>query len=536
MIDFEGNAKLADFNVMKNIESSLARTQKGTPLYMAPEVAYGEKYSEKVDIWSLCATFYYIFKSHGPYYNNSVKSSVELMIRKKDVKNYEKLSEFYCGNETLRHVINYNLSHPDEERMSADDIIELLEVEAGGMQLSSLTSEDGQNTIFGRTNGTNFMDETLETQEVNPSQLRKGFNVTEVEKSEYRTNAVSVIEDSKNLDFGKREIDVSQCQVNRKYDALEKNGKIFSSQVDFITAKKVEDTLKESDFRHVGIKPSVISNVSQNSRRRPITSYNPREESPELAVVNISNEEKKLDNMSENDSIEEEFDDYGGDFGYDSSSEDEIKMEVKYEDEKQKMKDKYIFDSMMLERPDDLKEPEMRKIQSENVMKRHEPAQEEDRDDDLMASFLSRTEDDDLIYSKSAMPTPRIFKKSMNKMETAGAELFKKPEEKKRKNYLKNNLIKTGGNDNSDEEFKETNIRKPEEYYDDDFEDYGGFDEEDYLEDFDDEIDDDDEKKNENESLYETQFGKDTVVKTKTYVGKGTQKIGNLFQDFEFIN
>jgi serine/threonine protein kinase len=51
---------------------------------MAPEVAMGDGYSEKVDIYSLCATFYYLFKAHGPYFDQTVKSSIDLHHRKMD--------------------------------------------------------------------------------------------------------------------------------------------------------------------------------------------------------------------------------------------------------------------------------------------------------------------------------------------------------------------------------------------------------------------------------------------------------------------
>ena len=90
-------AKLADFNVMKNLDMTMAKTQQGTPLYMAPEVATGEGYSETVDIYSLCATFYYIFKTHGPYFDSTVKSSIELHNRKMDYKNYKPLTKDECS-------------------------------------------------------------------------------------------------------------------------------------------------------------------------------------------------------------------------------------------------------------------------------------------------------------------------------------------------------------------------------------------------------------------------------------------------------
>jgi hypothetical protein len=63
---------------------------------MAPEVAMGDGYSEKVDIYSLCATFYYLFKTHGPYFDSTVKSSIDLHNRKMDFKNYKSLTKEEC--------------------------------------------------------------------------------------------------------------------------------------------------------------------------------------------------------------------------------------------------------------------------------------------------------------------------------------------------------------------------------------------------------------------------------------------------------
>lgn len=444
---------------MKNLESSLAKTQKGTPLYMAPEVAYGEKYSEKVDIWSLCATFYYLFKSHGPYYNNTVKSSVELMIRKKDVKNYEKLSEFYCSNPTLRDIINYNLSSPDEKRMSAEEIIELLEDQAMEMQLSNLTSEDCKETIFGKTNGTNFMDETLISQEINPSQLNKEIKNSLTEKSEYKTNAVSMVEDTKNRDYA---LIGGQNQIEKKYDDFEKNRSLnmenYNSKLNFVKAKKIDDTVNQSDFKHIGIKPSILHKNESEIRRDIAREYLRRNDSPELAVVNISNEEKKLGNVSENNSIEEEFEEQDYNF---SSDEEDIKVEVEYDDEEQKKKDQYIFDSMMIERPDDLKEPQIKKIHSENRFDNGHFEEDQDTfEAKLMDTFLSRTEGDELEYSKSMMmPTPKTFKKNPEekpkKYNTENPELFRK-----HNSYMKNNLIRTRGNDSHDEIDQKEAIKK----------------------------------------------------------------------------
>lgn len=54
-----GNYKLGDFGISKIIEESeLAVSQKGTKLYMAPEMLRGEKYDATVDIYSLGLVLY----------------------------------------------------------------------------------------------------------------------------------------------------------------------------------------------------------------------------------------------------------------------------------------------------------------------------------------------------------------------------------------------------------------------------------------------------------------------------------------------
>ena len=47
--------KIGDFGIAKELSNAneYAKTQVGTTLYMAPEIIKGEKYNNKVDIWSL---------------------------------------------------------------------------------------------------------------------------------------------------------------------------------------------------------------------------------------------------------------------------------------------------------------------------------------------------------------------------------------------------------------------------------------------------------------------------------------------------
>lgn len=64
----EANIKLADFGFARILgENSMAQTQLGTPLFMAPEIFNRENYSYKVDVWSLGALSYEILTGRSAF-------------------------------------------------------------------------------------------------------------------------------------------------------------------------------------------------------------------------------------------------------------------------------------------------------------------------------------------------------------------------------------------------------------------------------------------------------------------------------------
>lgn len=71
MITSEGVVKIADFGLAKELERDARLTDVGvmvgTPLYMAPEQARGEKVDHHADIYALGATFYHLIVGHPPY-------------------------------------------------------------------------------------------------------------------------------------------------------------------------------------------------------------------------------------------------------------------------------------------------------------------------------------------------------------------------------------------------------------------------------------------------------------------------------------
>jgi serine/threonine protein kinase len=70
MVDGDGRVKLADFGIAR-IATDPALTQTGlvtgSPAYLAPEVAAGQRGDETVDVWSLGATAFHLLTGRPPY-------------------------------------------------------------------------------------------------------------------------------------------------------------------------------------------------------------------------------------------------------------------------------------------------------------------------------------------------------------------------------------------------------------------------------------------------------------------------------------
>ena len=71
----DGVIKLADFGFARfvddpNVQNKMT-CQKGSPLYMAPEVYRGEKYDAKCDVWSVGIMFYEMLFKKTPWYGSS---------------------------------------------------------------------------------------------------------------------------------------------------------------------------------------------------------------------------------------------------------------------------------------------------------------------------------------------------------------------------------------------------------------------------------------------------------------------------------
>ena len=68
-----GQVKIGDLNVSKLAKNNMARTQTGTPFYLAPEIWKDLPYDYKCDIWSIGCIIYELCMSSPPFRGTSLK-------------------------------------------------------------------------------------------------------------------------------------------------------------------------------------------------------------------------------------------------------------------------------------------------------------------------------------------------------------------------------------------------------------------------------------------------------------------------------
>ena len=69
MINAEGDIKVADFGFCKALCSrdEMTKTMVGSPIYMAPEILKGQKYTIKADIWSMGVCLFEMLFGYCPF-------------------------------------------------------------------------------------------------------------------------------------------------------------------------------------------------------------------------------------------------------------------------------------------------------------------------------------------------------------------------------------------------------------------------------------------------------------------------------------
>jgi len=111
--------KLADFGLAKILEPPLlAETLCGSPVYTAPEIWMGCKYSSKADLWSVGVVFYEILTSHVPWSDRMEEGSIE-EIRRFSSHQINIPTEF---SQSCQDLLQSLLKTDPNERISTDKL------------------------------------------------------------------------------------------------------------------------------------------------------------------------------------------------------------------------------------------------------------------------------------------------------------------------------------------------------------------------------------------------------------------------------
>ena len=134
-----GYLKLGDFGVSKVLKSdeALARTQVGTPYYVAPEVWRNRPYNAKCDMWSLGCLLYELCTYRPPFEAESMESLARKIIRGK----FDMIPAGY--SQSLKQMTNRLLVIEPPRRAGCSEVLAMDAVRQRVKELPRMPSEAG---------------------------------------------------------------------------------------------------------------------------------------------------------------------------------------------------------------------------------------------------------------------------------------------------------------------------------------------------------------------------------------------------------
>jgi p21-activated kinase 1 len=121
LVSRKGEVKLADMGCAAQLvqEQNYRNTVIGTPYYMAPELALGKQYNEKVDIWGVGILGYYLAQKETPYHGLPLNEVLTMIVSETSpkLKQEEKFSQEF--KDFIKVCLNKN---PDE-RPDVDSLL-----------------------------------------------------------------------------------------------------------------------------------------------------------------------------------------------------------------------------------------------------------------------------------------------------------------------------------------------------------------------------------------------------------------------------
>ena len=127
--------KIGDFGIAKQLNNvnAYAKTQAGTILYMAPEIINGQKYNNKVDIWSLGCIIHELCTLNFCFNNNSINGLISQITQSK----HQKIDQKLYGAD-FQNLIDSMLNTDYKKRPRIEDIKKQINSKMGELMIEKI--------------------------------------------------------------------------------------------------------------------------------------------------------------------------------------------------------------------------------------------------------------------------------------------------------------------------------------------------------------------------------------------------------------
>ena len=217
-------------NINKNPNLIRLKSLKGTPAFLAPEMldgskANGPEYTEKVDIWALGITFYYLMYFTCPYTGRDLSELFQRIRENKRDPNPKNLKINVEYDPKFVQLIEKMLSEKEEERPSAEEILksDIIQKYCTPFLEDNNFNFDNEETVYNLIK--EYENQNREKNEKKEEQLNKQEEMKEKELLSDQIIEENVIENSlKEEDIRKRE----QMEKEQKEKAAYEKNKLMS--------------------------------------------------------------------------------------------------------------------------------------------------------------------------------------------------------------------------------------------------------------------------------------------------------------------
>ena len=272
-----GQLKIGDLNVSKLAKNNMAKTQTGTPFYLAPEIWKDLPYDYKCDIWSVGCIIYELCTSRPPFRGTSLKEVCHNVM----TGYYLPISGF---SNDMREIISKMLIVDPKRRYSTDELLncEIIKkrIKSSKNEIIAQGIQNSKKANFIKTiklpRNMHDINSALPHSRYNPKETMmdndpyeqtKNIYMETIKKQNFNPNNVKIQPEpmnnyDKNALFQKK---YQQQNINNKLEIIEEKPKPQPQQNKFAYLNKYDNNMRlKNEYNNKNISP-----INNNVKNRP---------------------------------------------------------------------------------------------------------------------------------------------------------------------------------------------------------------------------------------------------------------------------